>query len=214
MSAVKLVLLDPQMVIYLFNLAVAASLVCGVGLLAARACRRRPAPVRYGILVGALALVLLSPGAARLAQRSGWAWMQITVSNQANSTGHPERASLESLWGRDSVKTSPSAITGLEQASATEQGSMPPPASGVRSPLEPTPTAVAIAQVASDAENSPSPSVASRPSVICWWQVLGTMLAFAWMAGILVHPRDSSRLGLSGSRPFLPLPGGSCRAKG
>ncbi len=187
MSAVKLVLLDPQMVIYLFNLAVAASLICGVGLLAVRACRRGSAPVRHGILVGALVLVLLSPGAARLAQRSGWAWMEIAVFNHANSTGHPERVSLESLWGRSFANTSPSAITDLEQASATEQGGMPPIASGGPARLEPTPTVAAIAQVASDAENPLPPAVASRPGVVCWWQVLGTMLAFVWMAGMLAH---------------------------
>ena len=41
MSILKAVLLDPKTVGYLFNLAIAASFVCGVGLLAARACRRR-----------------------------------------------------------------------------------------------------------------------------------------------------------------------------
>jgi len=81
------------MVIYLFNLGVAASLVCGSGLLAARACRRRPAPVRHGILVATLVLVLLSPGAARLAQTNGWAWMRIAT-NQADSAFIHEAAHL------------------------------------------------------------------------------------------------------------------------
>ena len=186
MSAVKLVLLDPQMVIYLFNLAVAASLVCGAGLLAARACRRLPAPVRHGILVGALVLVLLSPGAARMAQRSGWAWVQIAT-DQANSAGHPEHASLEPLREHGSAITNPSAITYLGQAPPTAQGSTPLTASGFRGPLEPAAAAVAIAGVASDAEDSSPASAASRSSVICWWQVLGTTLAFAWMAGSLVQ---------------------------
>ena len=187
MFILKVVLLDPKTVIYLLNLAVAASLVCGVGLFAARMCRHCPAPVRHGILVGTLALVLFSPGAVWLGQRSGLTWIQLAVSDQPDSSRFSEGVLLEPRPGRASMEDGSSAITGLERLSATGPARRPSAASGVSAPWKPASEAEARSQGIGDEECCSSPSVPAHQSVVCWWQVLGTMLAFGWMVGILVH---------------------------
>lgn len=179
MSAVKVVLLDPKTVIYLFNVAVAASLVCGVGLLASRVCRRRSAPVRHGILVGTLALVLMSPGAVWLGHHRGSAWMHVAVVEQPDLAGVPERVEVQPLPG-------PAALD-AEQWSATESPRVPWHAGADAWPGELAPAAETSAHGAWNEEHSPIPPVGSQPSAVCSWQVLGTMLALAWMAGILVQ---------------------------
>jgi hypothetical protein len=72
-----------EAVIYLVSLAAAVIPVCGMGLLMARACRRGSAPLRHGILVGTLALVLFSPAAVWLAQQKGVALIRVTISSSA-----------------------------------------------------------------------------------------------------------------------------------
>jgi len=73
MPGLKAIMPSAGAVCYLVNLAVAVSLVCGVGRLAARTCRRGSAPLRHGILLGTLVLILLSPAAVWLAGQHGWA---------------------------------------------------------------------------------------------------------------------------------------------
>ena len=86
----------------------------------ARACRSRPAPVRHGILVGTLALVLLSPGAVWLGQHSGLTWIQVAVSEQPASASFSERVETEHLPGPIHVERRPSGSLDIEPWSATE----------------------------------------------------------------------------------------------
>ena len=69
---------------YLASLAVAVSLACGLGLLAARICRGGSAPLRHGVLVWTLALVVSSPAAVWLAQWSSLALVRLTVSGESS----------------------------------------------------------------------------------------------------------------------------------
>ncbi|MGO8745870.1 MAG: WD40 repeat domain-containing protein [Thermoguttaceae bacterium] len=177
MSTVKVVLLDPKTVIYLFNLAVAASLACGVGLFASRVCRRRSAPVRHGILVGKLALVLLSPGAVWLGQQIGLAQMQVAVSDEPDSASFSERVRIEPLPGPISVERSSSVSTGTEQSFATESPRIPSAASGDSLPWKPAPATEPPSQGVCKEEYSSIPPVPVQPGAVCWWQVFGTMLA-------------------------------------
>ena len=71
MSSLVAIMPPAEAVSYLVNLAVAVSVVCGVGLLAARVCRHGSAPLRHGILLWTLVLMLLSPAAVWLAEQSG-----------------------------------------------------------------------------------------------------------------------------------------------
>ena len=57
--------------LYLVNVAVAATLACASALAAARVLKSRPAPVRYGVLLAAMMLALLSPGVAWTARALG-----------------------------------------------------------------------------------------------------------------------------------------------
>ena len=92
MSVVQAVLLDPQAVIYLFNLAVAATLVSGLGLAICRMYRHQSAPVRHGILLGTLAIVLLLPFALWLNGYTGLVWMQVAIAERPDSATEPEQA--------------------------------------------------------------------------------------------------------------------------
>ena len=57
--------------LYLANVAAAATLACAAALAAARILKSRPAPVRYGVLLAAMLLALLSPGMAWTARALG-----------------------------------------------------------------------------------------------------------------------------------------------
>jgi hypothetical protein len=187
MSALKVVALDPKTLIYLFDLAVAASLVCGLGLLASRVCRSRPAPVRHGVLVGALALVLLSPGAVWLAQHSGLTWMQLSVSEQAESGSFLERVGTERLPGPVHVERKPSVSSGIEQLPAMEPLRIPSRENDDSSPGMAALATETPSQPAPDEGPSPIPPISVQPREACSWQVLGAILALSWTAGILVQ---------------------------
>ena len=85
MHGLETIMPPAEAVTYLVNLAVAVSLVCGVGLLAARLCRRGSAPLRHGVLVWTLVLILVSPAAVWLAQQNGLALVRVTVSGQPDT---------------------------------------------------------------------------------------------------------------------------------
>ena len=189
MSILNAVLLDPRTVIYLFNLAIAVSFVCGVGLFGGRRCvPPSPGSHAHGILIGTLAIVLLSPGAAWMGQRSGLTWVQVAVSNEAEAArSSGAAAAIKPLPARVFLEGSPSvsarianvrdgantrSVGGTERVSALENvlGSRSPPSEGVL-----------------EDQHSSLPNSAAWPSVVCSWQFAGTMLAFIWMAGILVQ---------------------------
>jgi beta-lactamase regulating signal transducer with metallopeptidase domain len=188
MPILKALLLDPKTVIYLFNLAIAAIFVCGLGLLAARACRRRPAPVRHGILVGTLAIVLLSPCAVWVGQRTGLTWVQVAVSDRADSARNADRAPIKPLPGRVSVERSPSVSMGIAQPSATTPAHIPSAVGSVSAPpWKPSLAADVPSEGVSDEEHSSFARTAAWLSVVCSWQLAGTMLAYVWLAGFFVH---------------------------
>ena len=87
MPGLEAIMPPAEAVTYLVNLAVAVSLVCGVGLLAARVCRHGSAPLRHGVLVWTLVLILLSPAAVWLAQQNGLALVRITISGPPDTHG-------------------------------------------------------------------------------------------------------------------------------
>lgn len=65
-------LVAPDVLIFLLNVAWASGLICGLGLLVVRCLRRRPAPLRHGLLVAALLLLVLSPLLFWLAHGLSW----------------------------------------------------------------------------------------------------------------------------------------------
>ena len=55
---------------YLLSLAVVASGLCGLGLLAVSAFQNRSAPLRHGVLLATLTLLLLAP----MPNKAAWPW--------------------------------------------------------------------------------------------------------------------------------------------
>ena len=106
MPRLEALLLPTEAVTYLVNLAVAVSLGCGVGLSGGPRCRRGSSPLRHGILVGTLLLILFSPAAVWVSQQNGLALVRITVSGSSDT--HPTEiadprlpaAELPSPFGR------------------------------------------------------------------------------------------------------------------
>jgi len=172
------VLLDIETVVYLLNLAVGASFVCGLGLLAVRACRRCPAPVRHGILVGTLVVVLWSPVAVWLGQRSGLTLLSVAVFDGAALDGNVSLALTEGERWRFPVDESATASTDSGRRPAAEAASMPFSASGD------SPSAVSdtFAEGGLDDDFASPRLVAVRS-----WRVLGTILVVGWTVGILVE---------------------------
>ena len=82
MWALDKITLRPEVLIYVVNLAVVASLVCGLNLLAVWACRKRSAPLRYNILASGLAFTLLCPVAAWLGQHYGSGLVAVRVADR------------------------------------------------------------------------------------------------------------------------------------
>lgn len=82
------IILRPDVLIYVVNLAVVASLVCGLNLLAARVCRKCSAPFRYSILASGLGLTLLCPAAAWFGQYHGPGFVGVRVAGRPSSVGN------------------------------------------------------------------------------------------------------------------------------
>jgi hypothetical protein len=102
MTSLKTILPPDLAVAYLVNLAAAVSVACGVGLMAARLCRRGSAPLQHGVLVWTLLVLLISPAAVWLAQENGLALVRITVSERAAAPakGLPSPGTDRRLVGR------------------------------------------------------------------------------------------------------------------
>lgn len=198
MSAIKVVLFDPKTVIYLFNLGVAASLVCGLGLLVSRLCRRQTAPVRHGILVGTLAIVLLSPGVVWLGQQIGLTRLQVAVSEQPGPADFSGDVRTDPLPGEVSPEDASSVPLGIAPRSATESPLVDSAEDIDPSHWKPAPAGGPLGGEWKE-ERSPVVPVRVRADVVCWWQLLGTFVGFGWMIGALIQVirlfRDCRALG-------------------
>jgi beta-lactamase regulating signal transducer with metallopeptidase domain len=71
MSAIQY-FVGAEMLLFLLNMAIASCLICGLGLAALCLCRNRPAPVRHGLLLAVLVLLLFSPVLFWCAGYLGW----------------------------------------------------------------------------------------------------------------------------------------------
>ena len=172
-----------EAVSYLVNLAVAVSLVCGVGLLAARLCRHGSAPLRHGVLLGTLVLILLSPAAVWLAEQNGLALVRVTISS-------PPEAHAASIGDADmpSLRNSPCHSRGAE-------GERIAPSRDKRSRLfrhqSPRPARLpegeAPGAAAAPARSLPAGGGATVPpakiSGLAWWQVMASVVALLWAMG-------------------------------
>lgn len=142
--------LGGEQLLLALNMALTALLACGLGLASFRLCRRRPAPLRYGLLLAALVLVVFSPALSGSAQWAGLGWLRVSTDAPLRVDNPPIELPPE---------TSDAAAPWLE---------------AVPEPIEPVTGASVM-----PAELSPWPAVS-------WWRAIGTLLAAAWSAGVVV----------------------------
>jgi TolB protein len=166
MTILDRLLLDASSLAYLVNLAVAATLLSGCGLFAARVCRSCGAPLRHGILLGSLILVLVLPGTLWLGQQSGWTLVQLELPSQPVAVAR-ER-------GKSAAVAQPLEISEFDRAGAVDRERVP-----TALPIE---QSLAI-QPATDGRSASEAQV-FHSFAIPWWQIVGTLLAYAWILGI------------------------------
>jgi parallel beta-helix repeat protein len=186
MATLTRLVLRPDHVIYLVNLAVGVSVICAVGLVALRACRCCSAPVRYGILLCVLALALACPVSVWLGQHEGWALFPLALAG-------PHTVGQSSVSAITPPPADPPGSVGTAPPPSGQEpsGSFPPtpslPAKADSSPPRAVhgPTLTGVADVRSTRVASlPPPADRGRDKYL-WWQVLGTCAACAWAIGIL-----------------------------
>ena len=175
MFSLEAIMLPVASILYLINLAVAVSLLCGVGLVMVRICRSRSAPLQHGILVWTLLLILLSPMAVWVAQRDGLALIQISFVDTPDS----QDASLASARPPAELPASNKPPISALRGEWMESESNPFPKgeqTGVSVVSERQRSFAGEAAVSS-VKNAFSPS---------GWRVIGNVVAWLWGAGIIV----------------------------
>ncbi len=183
-----------ESVSYLVNLAVAVSLACGVGLWTARLCRHGSAPLRHGVLLGTLVLVLLSPAAVWLAERNGLALVWVTISSPANAQAasmvDPKpSAELPSLIGRG---TGGESVAPLNKRGPDFAGKSPHPnplprregTNATASLLRGEGTGATASSLRSlSAVGGATVVVRKSAPASAWWQLVGSIVALLWAMG-------------------------------
>ncbi|GAB4137670.1 MAG: hypothetical protein Tsb009_05280 [Planctomycetaceae bacterium] len=86
MTAIDLLIPQAEFLVFVFNLIIAVSLVCGLGLLAVRFLRSRSAPFRYSLLATSLFLVMFSPLIVLLFRLSGGSPLSVTISSRVSES--------------------------------------------------------------------------------------------------------------------------------
>ncbi|MBN2577896.1 MAG: hypothetical protein JXB10_02815 [Pirellulales bacterium] len=202
MWGLSIFLPSAEAVVYLANLALAASLTCAAGIAAVRAFRRGTAPLRHGILAGTLCLLLLSPAAVWLAQHNGLALVRIPVTGR--SVAH--RANAPSPTAAGITDKTPAANKSFPETVPPHNSLIPGPAPipysspdttqrsrkgeniktrserpSAETPPEPPVSAAGPRSAAGDpavsAEDSPVPA---------WCRTVGSLAALIWSLGFAV----------------------------
>ena len=91
MTSPEILLLEQPFVLFLLNVAMIVLLAAGVSLGAAVLLRRRSAPMRHGVLLCGLAVALLAPLIALVADVSRMGCVEVFV--EAKAKNRPESAS-------------------------------------------------------------------------------------------------------------------------
>jgi carboxyl-terminal processing protease len=180
-------MLSAEVASYLVNLAVAVSLVSGVGLLMARVCRHGSAPLRHGVLLWTLVLVLLSPAAVWLAQQNGMALFRITISSPSDAVG----ATLADATLSDGLPSPSGRGAGGEGLAEPRQQDNNFAAES------PHPNPLQKGEETNAAVKSPHPypfqkgeganaAVIENLASLAWWQVLGSVATSLWAIGVAV----------------------------
>jgi beta-lactamase regulating signal transducer with metallopeptidase domain len=169
---------------YLVNLAAIVSLLCATGCRAVLALRRNSAPLRHGVLVGTLALALLSPPAVWVAQQNGLALVRMSVSHPLEINGVSTPAAnvpattelpASDLTDRAFGVSSDAAFS--DRLDAGEPKS-PPQISGIFDKKQPD-----VAAEANGTQHVAAEANGTRSVPAAWWQTTAAFAALLWMLG-------------------------------
>ena len=167
---------EPGSVVYLLNVAFAASLACGVALAAVAVCGKRSAPLRHGLLLCALVLTLLSPGLMWLRQRTSWGIVRVPVAARQHG-GLPVRPESPPPVSPVEPVTGPSTEM---VANKSEAEGFRPDGRINRRPNQAGHERESVAASVTDGQ------AAGRIDAASWPRVLGSMLAGAWAVGVCI----------------------------
>ncbi len=190
MSNFATIMPPAEAVSYLVNLAVAVSVVGAVGLVTVRIGRHGSAPLRHGVLVWTLVLILLSPSAVWLAGQNGLAVIRLDLSDRSDlSAAGIAKETIPHI-------AEPAASQPTNRFIAGERPSLglPRDRMGMPSELEfsdrPGDTAPPVPVVASEASRSvtgeSSRLLPEEPPHLAWWQGVGALAAWLWAIGTVV----------------------------
>ncbi len=189
MSLLEALLPNAQTVLYLGNVALAVVWLCAAALLAAFVCRRRSAPIRHGMLLLGLVLVLTLPALVSIAGRIGIGGLRVAMSVQREPIDKPDTppdtqlaiadARQESSAMEREVVPGPSAFVGEYQDSVREF-----PATVPDEPIE-------VAQVA---RTEPIPDVdqvvtlekTASAATAPWWLPVAQGFVMVWALGTAI----------------------------
>jgi len=229
MSLPEASLPNAQTVLYLGNVALAVVWLCAAALLVVFVCRRGSAPIRHGLLLLGLVLVLTSPALVWLAGRAGFGRLRVAMSVQREPIDKPDSPpdtqlpiadarQEQSAMEREAVPR-PSAFAGEYQDFVREFPATVPdePIEVAQRPrTEPVPL---VDQVVTPEETA---SVTTTP----WWLpiaqgfvlvwALGTTISLLWLArcfarlaafcrGLREHPDDGMRQAVTQAAAQLGL---------
>jgi beta-lactamase regulating signal transducer with metallopeptidase domain/protocatechuate 3,4-dioxygenase beta subunit len=190
MPRLEAIIPPAETVMYLVNLAVAVSLVCGVGLLAARVCRHGTAPLRHGVLVWTLVLILVSPAAVWLAERNGPALVRITVAGRSDAhqttTADQRLASpADERWAGGEGVAKAEGGRGRAEGSSGFSMAMTLRANGPHPSLLPEGegTDVTVSPEEARSKVGEGASMMEEFSRLGWWRVTGSAAALLWAIG-------------------------------
>jgi beta-lactamase regulating signal transducer with metallopeptidase domain len=178
--------LDPTLLLFIANVAVAACVACAIGLLAAFLIRNRAVPLRHSFLVIAIALTLLCPLLLTMSRSFGFGLFAVSIeppdsiaqatalSTQrvAHETARPDHPDLLSE-SRDSTATK-STIRPVGKPFVETKGTTPN-----------TDSNQDAASIAANRLKIPQPSDRSTLTATTWRGV-STILVIGWLIGLVI----------------------------
>lgn len=186
MSLLETFLPTPQTVLYLGNVALAVAWLCAAALLAAFVCRRRPAPIRHGLLLLGLVLVLASPTLAWVAGRAGIGRFQVALSERREPIDEPEVVPDAPRPIVDARQEPPAMETDAAWERTVFAEEQPAFVAGRHAIVPDTPVELAhsprfepdphVDQVENPEEAAPAPTAS-------WWRPIAQGLALVWAFG-------------------------------
>ena len=183
MNSIETILPRAETLVFLLNVAVAATVTCAAGLVAAKCLRDRSAPLRYALLTSTLTIALLSPALVLLVGYGGFGAIGFTI-DAVNSNTHAlsdvaETEIVAMIRGNGETQVASQASTDSPRPS--QELSLPMRVAGARG-AESRRTSFEHASVGTQ-EDRDAEASASR---LGWWRVVGTLLTGAWGVGVLV----------------------------